>query len=79
MLCCVVRFQDCCQRAYDAALHLAAWCAELDVASLKSYYEASCSADWFETPHGATPDFGDDSDDEEDLKPSASLNLSLKS
>ena len=42
-----LRFERCCEQAYEDALELAAWCGGYDVNSLKSYYQESCGQDWF--------------------------------
>ena len=59
----LLRFADCCKRAYDAALKLAAWAGNFTVDSLQAYYEESCAGRWFDQSHSHVPEF--DGDDEE--------------
>lgn len=52
-----LRFQGCCQRAYNSAVKLAAWAGGYTEASLKSYYEESTAAGWFDQTFGHVMDF----------------------
>ena len=62
----LLRFADCCTRAYDAALNLAAWAGNFTTESLKTYYEDSCAGRWFDQSHSHAPEFDceEESDDE---------------
>eukprot|EP00435_Cladocopium_sp_Y103_P055676 s553_g18.t1 len=59
-------FEECCRRAYDAALTLASWAGNFTTESLKTYYEESCAAGWFDQSHSHAPEFDveEESDDE---------------
>ena len=66
----MLRFTACCDRAYSAALKLAAWAAGRETESLKALYEESCNVNWFDTIQqtGAVPnddDMDEDMDEEE--------------
>lgn len=60
------RFFECCQRAYDAALQLASWAANVSKDSLKRYYEESCEVSWFQTMQQSVPLFEDGESSEEE-------------
>ena len=64
------RFQSCCERAYGAALKLAAWASKYDSQSLKQYYEEGVKSGWFTSMSQVVPGWDDgesdsDADDEE--------------
>ena len=57
-----------CERAYEAALELAAWCGAYEIGFLKKYYEQSCGNDWFTQMAQSVPDgLEDDCSDEEGI------------
>ena len=64
----MLRFRAACERAYDGALQLAAWCGGYEVSFLQKYYEQSCGNDWFSHMAQSAPGGADDEcSDEEDL------------
>ena len=51
-----LRFQKCVERGYTSALQLAAFASNVEVSSLKTYYEQSVEALWFQKRRHA-PEF----------------------
>ena len=61
-----LRFQSCAERAFAAAIGLAAWAAGCETMSLETLYRASCSSGWFESMQQAAPDLDEVAMDDED-------------
>lgn len=61
----VFRFQECCSRALQSAVDLAAWASGFEAESLKKYYQQSVEVNWFEAKDAVGDKDEDDSDEEE--------------
>ena len=58
------RFQECCKRALNSAVGLAAWCSGYEDASLLNYYRQSVEVSWYDRENSDVIE--DDGEEEEE-------------
>ena len=59
-----LRFRVSCQRGYQGAVELAAFCSRLSITGVKTYYEQSCQAGWFDRTRSHAPGLDESLEDE---------------